>query len=168
MQCKQLLIKLQKASVLKCPNLLTHHCFHAPPPKLLKSHKPSVHSNKINIDSPTRHQFFGLSGKVAKIAFCTKQSVCLLLFYNDTCVHLVCSVFAECNKSIDLVSVEKNCRFDHCSSTTIVGACSSLEYAASVCKTIGICVDWRYLTNGSCGKRSLQCRSQSKMAVQTC
>ncbi|XP_056605024.1 mucin-2-like [Triplophysa dalaica] len=59
-------------------------------------------------------------------------------------------VFAECNKSIDLVSVEKNCRFDHCSSTTIVGACSSLEYAASVCKTIGICVDWRYLTNGSC------------------
>ncbi|KAA0721171.1 Mucin-19 [Triplophysa tibetana] len=59
-------------------------------------------------------------------------------------------VFAECNKSMDLLSVEKNCRFDHCSSTTTVGACSSLEYAASVCKTIGICVDWRHLTNGSC------------------
>ncbi|XP_057183922.1 mucin-2-like [Triplophysa rosa] len=71
------------------------------------------------------------------------------------CIAPICDlihhdVFAECSESIDLVSVKKNCRFDHCSSTSTVGACSSLEYAASACKTIGICVDWRYLTNGSC------------------
>ncbi|KAK9976134.1 hypothetical protein ABG768_021340 [Culter alburnus] len=59
-------------------------------------------------------------------------------------------VFAECNERINLTSVEKNCRFDYCSFSSSVGACSSLEYAASECKRIGICVDWRYLTNGSC------------------
>lgn len=56
---------------------------------------------------------------------------------------------------INLTSVEKNCRFDYCSYNSNVGACSSLEYAASECKRIGICVDWRYLTNGSCGKKTL-------------
>uniref|UniRef100_A0A9J8ANI0 Uncharacterized protein n=1 Tax=Cyprinus carpio carpio TaxID=630221 RepID=A0A9J8ANI0_CYPCA len=59
-------------------------------------------------------------------------------------------VFAECGKRISLTSVEKNCRFDYCSYNSSVGACSSLEYAASECKRFGICVDWRYLTNGSC------------------
>ncbi|XP_073669781.1 uncharacterized protein [Paramisgurnus dabryanus] len=60
------------------------------------------------------------------------------------------AVFEECSKITDLLSVEKNCRFDYCSSMSTVAACSSLEYAASACKMIGICVDWRYLTNGSC------------------
>ncbi|XP_026081060.1 mucin-2 isoform X2 [Carassius auratus] len=59
-------------------------------------------------------------------------------------------VFAECGERIDLTLVEKNCQFDYCSYNSSVGACSSLEYAASQCKRIGICVDWRYLTNGSC------------------
>ncbi|XP_051746853.1 mucin-2 [Ctenopharyngodon idella] len=59
-------------------------------------------------------------------------------------------VFAECSERINLSSVEKNCRFDYCSFNSSVGACSSLEYAASECKRIGICVDWRYLTSGSC------------------
>ncbi|XP_073693930.1 uncharacterized protein [Garra rufa] len=59
-------------------------------------------------------------------------------------------VFAECGKKINLTYVEKNCRFDYCSYQSSVGACSSLEYAASECRRIGICVDWRYLTNGSC------------------
>ncbi|XP_074416232.1 LOW QUALITY PROTEIN: mucin-2 [Sinocyclocheilus rhinocerous] len=59
-------------------------------------------------------------------------------------------VFAECGERINLTSVEKNCRLDYCSYNSSVGACSSLEYAASECKRIGICVDWRYLTNGSC------------------
>nr|XP_055047098.1 mucin-2-like isoform X1 [Misgurnus anguillicaudatus]XP_055047100.1 mucin-2-like isoform X1 [Misgurnus anguillicaudatus] len=66
------------------------------------------------------------------------------------CDLLQHAVFEECSKITDLVSVEKNCRFDYCSSMSTVAACSSLEYAASACKTIGICVDWRYLTNGSC------------------
>ncbi|XP_043093499.1 mucin-2-like isoform X2 [Puntigrus tetrazona] len=59
-------------------------------------------------------------------------------------------VFAECGKRINLTSIEKNCRFDYCSYNSSVGACSSLEYAASECKRLGICVDWRYLTSGSC------------------
>ncbi|XP_050963824.1 mucin-2 isoform X1 [Labeo rohita] len=59
-------------------------------------------------------------------------------------------VFAECGERINLTDVEKNCQFDYCSYKSSVGACSSLEYAASECKRIGICVDWRYLTNGSC------------------
>ncbi|XP_077090058.1 mucin 5e [Siphateles boraxobius] len=59
-------------------------------------------------------------------------------------------VFAECSERINLTSVEKNCRFDYCSSNSSVYACSSLEYAASECKRIGICVDWRYLTSGTC------------------
>ncbi|XP_056311152.1 mucin-2-like [Danio aesculapii] len=59
-------------------------------------------------------------------------------------------VFAECAERIDLTFVEKNCRYDYCAYNRSVGACSSLEYAASECKKIGICVDWRGLTNGSC------------------
>ncbi|XP_016378060.1 mucin-2-like, partial [Sinocyclocheilus rhinocerous] len=59
-------------------------------------------------------------------------------------------VFLKCGETINIMAVEKNCRFDYCSYNSRVGACSSLEYAASECKRIGICVDWRYLTNGSC------------------
>ncbi|XP_073804161.1 uncharacterized protein isoform X2 [Danio rerio] len=59
-------------------------------------------------------------------------------------------VFAECAGRIDLTFVEKNCRYDYCAYNRSVGACSSLEYAASECKKIGVCVDWRGLTNGSC------------------
>ncbi|XP_016126944.1 LOW QUALITY PROTEIN: mucin-19-like [Sinocyclocheilus grahami] len=59
-------------------------------------------------------------------------------------------VFLKCGETINLMAVEKNCQFDYCSYNSRVGACSSLEYAASECKRIGICVDWRYLTNGSC------------------
>ncbi|XP_052411199.1 mucin-19 isoform X24 [Carassius gibelio] len=74
---------------------------------------------------------------------------------HPTCNPTICDllhhqVFAECGERIDLTLVEKNCRFDYCSYNSSVGACSSLEYAASQCKRIGICVDWRYLTNGSC------------------
>ncbi|KAL1276066.1 hypothetical protein QQF64_035689, partial [Cirrhinus molitorella] len=59
-------------------------------------------------------------------------------------------VFAECGERINLTYVEKNCQFDYCSYNSSVGACSSLEYAASECRRIGICVNWRYLTNGYC------------------
>ena len=40
----------------------------------------------------------------------------------------------------------KNCKFDSCTS----GPCASLEQAAEECKVKG-CIDWRSLTNGTCG-----------------
>ncbi|XP_067284502.1 mucin-2-like isoform X2 [Pseudorasbora parva] len=72
------------------------------------------------------------------------------LCYPQICDLLHHEIFAECSERINLTSVEKNCRFDYCPFNSSFAACSSLEYAASECKKIGICVDWRYLTNGSC------------------
>ncbi|XP_051976563.1 mucin-2-like, partial [Xyrauchen texanus] len=67
--------------------------------------------------------------------------------YAPICDLLQHEVFAECGKTINLTSVENNCRFDQCLTNS---SCSSLEYAASECKRIGICVHWRPFTNGLC------------------
>ncbi|XP_036978240.1 mucin-19 isoform X3 [Acanthopagrus latus] len=56
-------------------------------------------------------------------------------------------VFSSCSPFVDLFVKKKNCEFDSCRN----GACSSLEQTAEECKKIGICIDWRELTNGSCG-----------------
>lgn len=50
---------------------------------------------------------------------------------------------------MNLALIKKHCEFDSC--TTPASACSSLEQAAKECRNAGICIDWRSLTNGSCG-----------------
>ncbi|XP_067437640.1 mucin-2-like [Thunnus thynnus] len=68
---------------------------------------------------------------------------------NTLCELLLHSVFANCSQNVDLYIIKKNCEFDSCSNRTT--ACSSLEQAAKICKIAGICIDWRGLTNGTCG-----------------
>ncbi|XP_074554297.1 mucin-6 [Halichoeres trimaculatus] len=69
---------------------------------------------------------------------CPESQLCELLNH---------PVFSNCSKYTDLIIKKKSCEFDSCRS----GACSSLEQAAVECKTLGFCIDWRKLTNGSCG-----------------
>lgn len=58
-------------------------------------------------------------------------------------------VFADCSRRLDLSQLERNCRFDSCGRNDM--ACSPLEQAVEECKKAGICVNWRTLTNGTCG-----------------
>ena len=64
-------------------------------------------------------------------------------------------VFDECRQRLDLRTLLRNCRFDVCEMETEDWACSTLEQAAEECMRIGICVDWRGHTNGTCGKQPL-------------
>lgn len=48
---------------------------------------------------------------------------------------------------MDLTIKRRSCEFDACRN----GPCSSLEQAAEECRKAGFCIDWRNLTNGSCG-----------------
>lgn len=57
-------------------------------------------------------------------------------------------VFENCSKYVDLNLKKKACEFDSCSNAN--GSCASLEQAAEECKSIGFCIDWRTLTNGTC------------------
>uniref|UniRef100_A0A7N8XZ23 Mucin-19-like n=1 Tax=Mastacembelus armatus TaxID=205130 RepID=A0A7N8XZ23_9TELE len=57
-------------------------------------------------------------------------------------------VFSDCWGYVDLNLKKRNCEFDSCRSTS--SPCSALEQAAEECKNVGICIDWRRLTNGSC------------------
>ncbi|TRY58390.1 hypothetical protein DNTS_018479, partial [Danionella cerebrum] len=66
------------------------------------------------------------------------------------CDLLYHEVFAECAERVDLTLVNKNCELDVCWFNGSVGACSALEFAASLCRRAGICVDWRSLSNGYC------------------
>lgn len=50
---------------------------------------------------------------------------------------------------MNLQLIKKHCEFDSC--TNPESACSSLEQAAKECRNAGICIDWRNLTDGSCG-----------------
>ncbi|XP_030576613.1 mucin-19-like [Archocentrus centrarchus] len=57
-------------------------------------------------------------------------------------------VFENCSKHVDLNLKKKACEFDSCRIAN--GSCPSLEQAAEDCKSIGFCIDWRTLTNGTC------------------
>lgn len=48
---------------------------------------------------------------------------------------------------MDLTIKKRSCEFDACRN----GPCSSLEQAAEECSNAGFCIDWRNLTNGTCG-----------------
>ncbi|XP_030630564.1 mucin-19 [Chanos chanos] len=69
---------------------------------------------------------------------------------DETCCDRT-AVFQECSTRMDLVSLRRNCEFDVCLSGKPKMACSALSQAAEECKTLDICVDWRHLTNGTCG-----------------
>ncbi|XP_071358816.1 mucin-2-like [Trachinotus anak] len=56
--------------------------------------------------------------------------------------------FSNCREYVNLNLTKKNCEFDSCGNKG--SPCSSLEQAAEECKSAGICIEWRQLTNGSC------------------
>ncbi|KAG7455762.1 hypothetical protein MATL_G00244420 [Megalops atlanticus] len=60
-------------------------------------------------------------------------------------------VFSECGKKVDLEIIYRNCRLDLCITGNTTYECSALEQAADTCKKNGFCVEWRHLTNGTCG-----------------
>ncbi|XP_040008876.1 mucin-19-like [Xiphias gladius] len=64
------------------------------------------------------------------------------------CELLDHQVFLSCREYVNLNLKKKNCEFDSCGKTD--SHCSSLQQAAEECKSAGICIDWRELTNGSC------------------
>ncbi|KAJ8006893.1 hypothetical protein DPEC_G00111940 [Dallia pectoralis] len=70
---------------------------------------------------------------------CTNGHLCELFHH---------PLFANCSRLVDLKPYENNCRFDSCWYDKL--ACASLEHAAEQCKKVGICVDWRQLTNNTC------------------
>ncbi|XP_067915134.1 mucin-2-like isoform X2 [Heterodontus francisci] len=57
--------------------------------------------------------------------------------------------FEQCRRKINLDQYIKTCIFDYCALNSTID-CSSLETAALVCASVGICVDWRPFTNGVC------------------
>lgn len=60
-------------------------------------------------------------------------------------------VFEKCHKLLNPVISYKACVYDVCHMQNATG-CSSLENYAHMCADESICVDWRGLTNGMCGK----------------
>ncbi|XP_068611580.1 mucin-6 [Brachionichthys hirsutus] len=69
---------------------------------------------------------------------CPASSLCELLHH---------PAFSNCSRYVNLIQKRQNCQFDSCRN----GVCSALEQAADECKKAGFCIDWRKLTNGSCG-----------------
>ncbi|XP_051247766.1 mucin-2-like isoform X4 [Dicentrarchus labrax] len=69
---------------------------------------------------------------------CPASQLCELLHH---------PIFSNCSVYVNMNLKKKNCKFDSCRN----GACSSLEQAAEECKQVGFCIDWRRLTNGTCG-----------------
>lgn len=66
-------------------------------------------------------------------------------------INLFCvfRVFANCSKYVNLTLQKTNCKFDSCSNPN--ASCAAVEQAAEECRNAGFCVDWRKLTNGTCG-----------------
>ncbi|XP_076153345.1 uncharacterized protein LOC143136510 [Alosa pseudoharengus] len=80
------------------------------------------------------------------------------------CDLLTKPVFQECKEQlVNLSWVEQSCRFDECHGMP----CPSLALAAYMCKqSLGVCVEWRHLTNGNCnvscpdGMEYKECRNK--------
>ncbi|XP_072097861.1 uncharacterized protein [Mobula birostris] len=68
------------------------------------------------------------------------------------CNKLLEKPFEECRNLIpqEVYQYYNSCIFDQCHINVTKIACSSLQVCALACKSIGICVDWRTLTNGYC------------------
>uniref|UniRef100_A0A3B4XVT0 Mucin-5B-like n=1 Tax=Seriola lalandi dorsalis TaxID=1841481 RepID=A0A3B4XVT0_SERLL len=79
------------------------------------------------------------SGTTSAPTSCPASPLCELLDH---------PAFLNCSDYVDLKLKKKNCEFDSCWNKN--SSCPSLEQAAEECKHVGICIEWRKLTNGSC------------------
>ncbi|MGH0151903.1 UNVERIFIED_CONTAM: hypothetical protein FKN15_042609 [Acipenser sinensis] len=70
-----------------------------------------------------------------------KASICEIIYSN---------VFEACNEIIPALPFYEACYYDVCHMPGTRIGCSSLEVYASMCKTAGLCVDWRKSTDGKC------------------
>lgn len=66
-------------------------------------------------------------------------------------MSVLCSSFKSCRALNSLSEYFEACRDDNCWNATNE-ECSSLEAAAYRCNGLGLCVDWRQSTYGSCSE----------------
>ncbi|XP_055509524.1 mucin-2-like [Leucoraja erinacea] len=68
------------------------------------------------------------------------------------CDILLEEPFEECRNyfHLEIYRYYNTCRFDQCHTNSTEIACSSLQIYATLCGSIGICVDWRKFTKGHC------------------
>ncbi|XP_051889549.1 mucin-2-like [Pristis pectinata] len=68
------------------------------------------------------------------------------------CNQLLEKPFEKCRNLIpqEVYQYYNSCLFDQCNTKSTQIVCSSLQACALACNSIGICVDWRTLTNGYC------------------
>uniref|UniRef100_A0AAY4ERJ2 Uncharacterized protein n=1 Tax=Denticeps clupeoides TaxID=299321 RepID=A0AAY4ERJ2_9TELE len=74
----------------------------------------------------------------------TPQSICKPAI----CEIMSSQVFEECHKVVPPQPFVHCCTSDVCKSSTT--GCSSLQAYASACANMGICINWRTSTNGTC------------------
>ncbi|XP_006877059.1 PREDICTED: mucin-5AC [Chrysochloris asiatica] len=66
------------------------------------------------------------------------------------CQLILSEVFAPCHGMLAPLLYYEGCVFDQCHMTDFNVICSSLELYASVCSSLGVCIDWRSHTNNTC------------------
>ncbi|XP_025029576.1 intestinal mucin-like protein [Python bivittatus] len=72
---------------------------------------------------------------------CSPAPLCSLIL-NET--------FLECHKFIPPEPYFQGCLFEACNTKNVSMQCSELETYASICASIGVCIDWRGKTNNAC------------------
>ncbi|XP_055462835.1 mucin-5B-like [Psammomys obesus] len=66
------------------------------------------------------------------------------------CELMLSQVFAECHRLIPPDTFFRACISDHCNDNSTGTLCQSLEAYAALCRTQGVCTDWRNATGGLC------------------
>ncbi|XP_060232256.1 mucin-5B [Meriones unguiculatus] len=66
------------------------------------------------------------------------------------CELMLSQVFAECHRLIPPDTFFRACISDHCNDNSTDTLCQSLEAYAALCRTQGVCTDWRNATGGLC------------------
>ncbi|CAH6793373.1 Muc5b [Phodopus roborovskii] len=66
------------------------------------------------------------------------------------CELMLSQVFAECHRLIPPDTFFNSCVSDHCSTNFTGMLCQSLEAYATLCRTQGVCINWRNATGGLC------------------
>ncbi|XP_051001071.1 mucin-5B [Acomys russatus] len=66
------------------------------------------------------------------------------------CELMMSQVFAECHRLVPPDAFFRTCVSDHCSANFTDSLCQSLEAYAALCRTQGVCTNWRNATGGLC------------------
>nr|XP_034374891.1 mucin-5B-like [Arvicanthis niloticus] len=66
------------------------------------------------------------------------------------CELMLSQVFAECHRLIPPDTFFRTCVSDHCNGNITDTLCQSLEAYAALCRTQGVCTNWRNATGGLC------------------